>query len=845
MLPVILAAAALGARTADPFTVTDRLPTSQRSTHYAGNREPLTPSPLVKLPVGAVRPDGWLKKQLELQAAGFHGRLTEISSFLKKEGNAWLSNDGQGDHGWEEVPYWLKGFISCAFLTDNQEQIAEAKTWIDAAIASQVKEGPEAGMFGPRGKGAAATVSSTKGPLDLWPNMVMLNCLQTWHEATGDPRVIDLMTKYFRFELTIPDKDFLPPYWQNQRGGDNLASVYWLYNRTGEPWLLELATKIRRCMADWSSGIPDWHNVNMTQAFGCDTFFWQQSRLEKDLSSADRNWHEMRNTYGQVPGGMFGGDENCRPGYSDPRQAIETCGMVEMMYTCERLFAVTGDSIWADRCEDVAFNSLPAAVMADFSGLRYLTAPNHIKSDASPKHPHLENGGNMLEMRCDDHRCCQHNFGHGWPYLAEHLWLATADDGLAAFSYCAGRVTATVGPAENPFTATIITSSDYPFSEEVSFAVDAPPGASFPIYLRIPSWCKNAGLRINGQKLPLKAAPGAFFRLELAWKQGDSITLELPMEVSLRTWAKNHDSVSVDRGPLTYSLKVPEKYVRGGGTPEFPGAQIFPESPWNYGLILPKPASPAALSRAISDTFRVVRRPYPADDMPFTLENAPIEIHARGRKIPQWKEDYLGLVGLLQESPARTSEPAEELTLIPMGAARLRITSFPTVLEPGASDAQAHEWAIPPEAYPLHVSASYCNPKDLVRAVADRVEPKSSSDRVKLRMTWWDHKGTSEWIQRDFDEKRTISRTEVYWFDDEATDGKCRTPASWRVLYRDAKGVWQPVKLNGQTPGVAKDAYNAADFEPVQTDALRLEVQLRPQFSAGILQWRVPGPARP
>jgi hypothetical protein len=304
-------------------------------------------TPYTKLPAGSIEPRGWLRKQLELQAAGFHGRLTEISPFLRRDGNAWLAKDGQGERGWEEVPYWLKGYIGCAFALNDPKMIAEARVWIDGAIASQ----DASGMFGPRGKGAASTVQSTSGPLDLWSNMVMLNCLQTWHEATGDARVLELMRKYFAFELTIPDDQFLPPYWQQQRAADNLASVLWLYERTPDPQLLELAKKIHRHTANWTDGIPDWHNVNMAQAFGGPATYWRVSRDRKHLDAAERNFRTIRETYGQVPGGMFGGDENCRPGFADPRQAIETCGMVEMMLSCERLFAIIGDAVWAERCE--------------------------------------------------------------------------------------------------------------------------------------------------------------------------------------------------------------------------------------------------------------------------------------------------------------------------------------------------------------------------------------------------------------------------------------------------------------------------------------------------------------
>ncbi|HEY1377399.1 MAG TPA: beta-L-arabinofuranosidase domain-containing protein, partial [Gemmataceae bacterium] len=476
-----------------PATIVPHPPLDRRNHHYPSHRDPLLPSPLVKLPVGAVRPGGWLRKQLELQAAGFHGHLTEISAFLRKDKNAWLSPDGQGERGWEEVPYWLKGFGDCAYLLGNQEQIKEAKVWIEGAIASQRADG----FFGPRGKGAQATVESTKGKYDLWPNMVMLQCLRSYYEVTGDRRVLDLMTKYFRWELSVPDADFLPPYWQQQRAADNLDSVLWLYDRTGDGWLLDLATKTHRHTADWTDGVPNWHNVNMTEAFGGPAFYYPLSKDRRHLDAAERNWHTIREKYGQVPGGLFGGDENCRPGYADPRQAIETCGMVEFMYSCERLLSVAGDPRWADRCEDVAFNSLPAALTADFTALRYLTAPNLIQSDKGNKAPGFDNGGAMLEMNPYHHRCCQHNFGHGWPYLAEHLWMATGDDGLAAVVYSECEVKAKVGDGTE---VTLTEHTHYPFDEHVEIKVTALKPTRFPFYLRVPGWCDNPTVRVNGEQ---------------------------------------------------------------------------------------------------------------------------------------------------------------------------------------------------------------------------------------------------------------------------------------------------------------------------------------------------------
>jgi len=799
-----------GCTAATSVSVVDRPDTSCRNDFYVSNRPPLLPNPLIKLPVGTIEPKGWLRRQLELQADGFHGHLTEISGFLKKQNNAWLSPQGQGHSPWEEVPYWLRGFGDTGYVLDDQRIIREARQWIEAVIASQRDDG----YFGPR-----SNLTRIKGKPDLWPNMIMLNALQSYYEYSGDQRVLELMTKYFRWQLTIPDQDFLLPFWQNQRASDNLASVYWLYNRTGEKWLLKLAEKIHRNTANWTAGIASWHGVNITQCFRGPAIFYQQSHDPSHLAATERNYDTVMGIYGQVPGGMFGADENCRQGYTGPRQAAETCSMVEFMLSHEMLLAITGDSKWADRCEQIAFNSLPAAMTADLKALHYLTAPNMTLCDSRSKAPGLQNAGPMLLFNPYYHRCCQHNVGHGWPYFTQRLWMATPDNGLAAIFYAPCRLSAKVG---NGTRVTIEQNSRYPFEQTVRIHIRLPKPTRFPIYLRIPRWCTNPAVTLNGQRLSFEPRAGAYIRIYRRWHDNETLTLELPMRITIKTWTKNNNSVSIDRGPLTYSLKIGEKYVRQGGTDKWPAWEIHPTTPWNYGLLLNK-TDPTA-------SFEVVHRPWPNDDQPFRADAAPIELRVKAKRIPAWKLDALGLVGKLQPSPARSDQPTETITLIPMGCARLRISAFPTI----GSGPDAHQWQQP--STPLPASASHCWPHDTITALSDNLLPKSSNDQSIPRFTWWDHKGTTEWVQYDFDEPRTISGTAVYWFDDTGTGG-CRVPAAWRLLYK-AGDQWKQVPDVTDYP-IQKDTFNTVTFQPIQTTALRLEVRLQPDYSGGILEWQL------
>src|SRR5438045_6721971 len=145
------------------------------------------------------------------------------------------------------------------------------------------------------------------------------------------------------------------------------------------------------------------------------------------------------------------------------------------MHSFEMLTRISGNPIWSDRCEEMAFNSLPAALTPDLKGLHYLTCANQVQLDKENKSPGVENGGTMFSYSpYEVYRCCQHNVSHGWPYFSEELWLATADNGLCASLYAANEVTARVG--DDGTAVTVVEQTDYPFTEDITFAVSGPKG---------------------------------------------------------------------------------------------------------------------------------------------------------------------------------------------------------------------------------------------------------------------------------------------------------------------------------------------------------------------------------
>lgn len=657
-------------------TVVDR-PLTGINNSYTNFRAPLKQAPLLKLPVGKVQPGGWLRKYLELQKEGLNGRLGTVSAWLDKNNNQWLSDSG--DHGWEEVPYWLRGYCSLAYILDDKEMKEEAQVWFDAVLANLKDDG----FLGPRNY-------EGDNP-EIWAQMVMLWALQTYYESTGDPRVLTAMTDYFKWELTVPDSKFLKGLWQEKRGGDNLWSVLWLYNRTGDESILPLADKLHRNTSDWTMAdrLPNLHGVNVAQGFREPATYYMLTGDEAMLRATYNNFNLMRRDFGQVPGGMYGADENAREGYGDPRQGAETCAIVEHMASDEILMGITGDPFWADHCENLAINTFTASMMPDMKSLRYITSPNMAVSDEKLHGPSIDNNlRGMLSMSPFSSRCCQHNHGMGWPYYAEHLVMATADNGLATMLYAANETEAKVADGK---TVRLTETTGYPFDETVRLTLATDDDVAFPLYLRVPGWAEGSSVTVNGTDFDVTNAAGKYIRIDRKWSNGDMVELKLPMAVATKVWDQNNGSVSVNYGPLTLSLKIDEIYEQhdsrdkefvqddshwqqGVDASLWPCYVIKPGSAWNYALMVDNNNQPL--------NFSVTKKEWPADNMPFTLDSVPFEFSATGVKIPSWGYDSTGMTDVLPSPAALTISTSTEttptsLTLVPMGAARLRISAFP------------------------------------------------------------------------------------------------------------------------------------------------------------------------
>jgi hypothetical protein len=598
----------------------------------------LRPSAFQRLAPGTVKPTGWLATQLDRQLHGLNGRYQEVSHYLQFANTGWTD---PAIDGWEEVPYWLRGYGDLGYVTSDSRVLADTERWINAVLATQAPDG----YFGPT---KLRTIQN--GHADLWPHMPMLHALRSWAEYRNDTRVDAVLARYFHFMAQQPNGVFVDG-WGNTRWGDTIDVLYWLYGRSGDTSLLDLVRRIHQYSADWSR-IASLHNVNFAQGFREPAQFWMLSGDDQHRTASYRTYDTMMATYGQFPGGGFAGDENARPGYNDPRQGFETCGVVEFMASHELLTRITGDPVWADRAEDLAFNMLPAALDPQGKVTHYVTSANSVWLDDVPKtRRQFQNDFAMQAYKpgVDRYRCCPHNYGQGWPYYVEEMWHTTPAGGVVATLY---------GPCTvSTPSVSIAEQTTYPFGDTITFRFTLPTARAFPFSVRIPSWCGSPQLTVNGAAVDAKAGP-RFVTVNRTWRSGDTVVLRLPMSPRTRTW--NHQAVSVDHGPLTFSVEIAEQWTRFDGTDDWPSYSVQPGSAWNVGLTQ-------------SPGFTVTSSGS-ADD-PFTTP--PIRITAQAQDIPDWTMDSEHVVAPLSDGPVATTGTVRQVTLIPMGAARLRLTTFP------------------------------------------------------------------------------------------------------------------------------------------------------------------------
>ncbi|MGA2200633.1 MAG: beta-L-arabinofuranosidase domain-containing protein [Terriglobales bacterium] len=626
------------------------------------NRAPLQQNAFYPLPLGAILPAGWLRRQLQVQANGLGGHLDEVWSDVGPA-SGWLGGTGES---WERGPYFLDGLVPLAHLLDDARLKAKAQRFIDWTLDHQQPNG----MFGP-----------TKND-DWWPRMVMLKVLTQHQEATCDPRVVPLMQRYFAHQLAELPKRPLRD-WGMYRWQDEAVSALWLYNRIGDLKLLDLVRLLRGQGHDWQSEFKDFrythktgadgkdplvenvgtdeamdtHGVNNAMGLKASPVWWLVSGNAADRQGLHHQL-QMLDTYHGLLNGMFSADEHFAG--TDPSQGTELCAVVEAMYSLEQAVAILGDAAFADRLERIAYNALPGTFTDDMWAHQYDQQPNQIQCSVRPRQWSTNGPDSNLYGLEPNFGCCTANLHQGWPKLTSSLWMATPEGGLAAIVYAPNivRTTAAGGvPIE------ITEETDYPFRERIELRLNPQKAARFPLSLRMPGWAEGATLAVNGKAVDTRQASG-FAVVNRTWRPGDRVVIRLPMKPRITRW--HNRSVAFERGPALYSLPIgiDWKKVKDRGLAS--DWEANPTTAWNYAV--------AVDERRPEETVAVVERE--AAGTPFTAKGAMVELRVNGCRLPQWTE-YEGSAGPLPASPAESSEKNEELTLVPYGAAKLRITAFP------------------------------------------------------------------------------------------------------------------------------------------------------------------------
>ncbi len=593
-----------------------------------------------------IKPTGWLKEQLLLQAKGLNGNLDKIWPDVKDSG--WIG--GERD-GWERVPYWLDGFIPLAYLLENEDMIARAKKYIDAIIEAQDSDG-----------WICPCTKSQRENYDTWAVLLILKVLTVYADCSGDDRiqnVVELCLKNFDKHLDY----FTLRNWGAARWFEGLIAILWLYERTNEEWLLNLARKLKALGFDWKeifeSGYVDsctegWdfysHVVNIAMMLKSEALMSLIS--DGDPESFAKEALEYLMTKHGMATGHFTGDETLSGCL--PIKGSELCGVVGAMYSYEWLFAITGNTEWLDWLEKLAFNALLATISPDMWSHQYVQMTNQVAAFPMSKPPLRTNNYVAHTFGLEPNfGCCTANFGQGWPKFALTSFMKT-ENGIASCAITPASIKTEI----NNVDVYCESETQYPFRDTVTYKITTSAPVTFTMSIRISSFADSAEL--NGENVET----GGFVNITKEWSGTETINVKLHFSPSIIQ--RPDDMVCVWRGPLLYSIAIDEKwerveYICGGVERKFPYCDyyIYPTSKWNYALA--------------DDTFEVKENDVVSG---FGGDEPPVEMTAKMFEV-EWKFAN----GYCSPKPKslKPISTIQNVRLIPYGCTNLRMTEIPYI----------------------------------------------------------------------------------------------------------------------------------------------------------------------
>lgn len=591
-----------------------------------------------------IKPRSWLRRQLEIQAAGLSGNLDKIWPDIRN--SSWIGGDKEG---WERVPYWLDGFVPLAYLLENEDMIARAKKYIDAILSFQKPDG-----------WICPCKDEDRKTYDTWAVQLISKTLTVYYQCSGDERIPDVVYRVLKNYYELLKNGEIALYdWGKARWFECFIAINFIYERCKESWLADLARILKEQGLDYNEATPLWkrplnrwrfdtHIVNMgmmlkSEAVSCGI-------LGEEYTDNAEKLHEILKEYNGTPVGLFTGDE-CLSGLS-PIQGTELCAVAEQMYSYEILYAYTGDKKWAERLEMLAFNALPATLSDDMWTHQYDQMSNQTACVKFPGKPIFRTNGSESHLFGlePNFGCCTANFSQAWPKFA-----------LSAFMYD-GDTVVNVLPVPSELKTKnerITLETNYPFENSFRYTVEVKDAITFKI--RIPSFAEN--LKVNGEACDAE-------ELSFDLIAGEKLELDISFEVKAGFVERPHGLKSVKCGSLVFSVPIKyEKkmfeYERDGVERKFPYCdyELIPESDWNYAYC--------------SDSLEIQRNEI--GDIPFSSQNPPVTVRTGVRKINWGFEDgYDTVCAKIPESTEAVSDE-EEMFLYPYGCAKLRMTEIPKI----------------------------------------------------------------------------------------------------------------------------------------------------------------------
>ena len=588
-----------------------------------------------------LKPEGWLRRQLEIQAEGLSGNLHKIWPDIRD--SAWI---GGNCEGWERVPYWLDGFIPLAYLLQNEEMIAIVKKYIDAIVSAQQDDG-----------WICPCENGKREKYDTWATQLICKVLKVYYDCSGDERIPEVIYKVLKNYYELLKNGTIKLFgWGKFRWFETFISLNFLYEKYNEEWIKELAKIIKEQSFDYNTTTENWkkpshvwqmntHIVNMTMMLKSEAV--SHDLLGEEYTDNAEKLRTILDKYNGTAFEGFTGDEVLSG--IDPTKGTECCAIVEQMYSYEEIFAHTGDNKWAERLEVLAFNALPATISEDMWTHQYVQQVNQIACQKTIiMAPWSTNGPYAHTFGLEpNYGCCTANFNQGWPKFV-----------LSPFMHNGSTIiNAVMLPSVlNNNGVTIKLETNYPFENKMHYYIDA--DKDFDFVIRIPTFAKN--LKVNGEKAEVKD-------LEFLIKTGKT-EIQLEFETIPYLKERPNNLYALQAGSLLFSVPIEyekqmREYTKKGVERKYPYCdyEFIPKTPWNYGF---------------ADTdFEVVFNGI--SDVPFSQEKPPVTIKSNMQQI-NWglKFPYRSIARKAPKSTQPISE-MQEIKLCPYGCARLRMTEMP------------------------------------------------------------------------------------------------------------------------------------------------------------------------